>query len=208
MLRNISALFFASLSLAYGQPVGPLPLAADPGYPRPRRFPSFDVSFGLRSAGVDYSGLSQVYTNVPKADPLLAMGFEVSLSEAFGIQAEAAQTISQNKIMEGWIGAAYYLVPFRDRNIRPYISAGVTFCSVEIRSGGPYTDAGTRGIGVFVGLEHLLGLVAAFDVYGGYRFLPELSGSFQNQYQYSMTSIPASVRLGGAAFGARLKFLQ
>src|SRR5512140_2533339 len=187
--------------------VGLLPLAADPGWPRLRHCPSFGFGIGLRSVQADFSGLSQVYKNTATAiSPMITFGFEISALEVFGLQAEAAMTTSGHSLAEGWLGGAYYFIPFKDRDIRPYISAGLVFWSAEIR-GSIYTDAGGTGFGIFGGVEFVLGVVAAFDIYGGYKFVPDVTGAFTDP-DFTPTPVPASVSLRGPQFGVRIKFLQ
>jgi len=186
--------------------VGAIPLAADPGYPRMRRYPTFDLGIGIRSFGPDLSGMSGVFLSLPSVtNPLLTFSFEVAISEVFALLADGAHTASEPEVGEGLIGAIYYVQPFEDHDVRPYISAGIAICSIEIRS-GPYADAGATGFFGNVGLE-FRAFPVALDVYAGYHGFPTVSTTWIDPYAAG-TPVGASLNLSSFVFGLRLKILS
>jgi len=188
---------------------GKIPFSPAQGQPFPRRYPAFDLAFGLCSFSPKLSDLSEVYGRTPsfQLNPMLSASVEIAFSRTLGVLADAGSSLGADAT-QGTVGLVAYLPVFSSRQLRPSVATGVALCSMSAKSQTitgeeTVTEAGATGWFGRAGVEWPLGPSAALDLYGGYCAYPQVSTDTYVAGQPTHVSLD----LSNVVVGIRYKWL-
>jgi hypothetical protein len=189
-------------------PSGLLPLAPSGGLHSERNYPFLlDFGFGLRTFSPDLQALSRAFGTTPPFvySPMVTGHLEIAIIEILSLQAEAGTSLSDDGYAAD-AGIVFYIPIPSNRTLRPYLAGGFSWCSVSGSYSGLNMVAGAKGYFVSVGFDIQIKGSGGMDLFGGYRFFPEVSTMFWDDL--SKDPVSASIDFSGPTFGFRLKILQ